>query len=123
MAKLALQYHATEKPSPQPQRTKFIARDRSYHGSTLQTLSLSGFKSRRKIFERVLSKYTSFVSACNAYRGMKDGMTTAQYVKALAQELEDKIVKEGEDEVAAFICEPVVGAVRQCSFVDMYYLG
>lgn len=38
-------------------------------------------------------------------------MTNEQYVKALAQELEDTIVKEGSDTVAGFFFEPVVGAV------------
>lgn len=51
------------------------------------------------------------VSACNAYRGMKDGQTTAEYVQKLAEELDRKFQELGPDTVCAFVAEPVVGAV------------
>src|SRR5579871_6223574 len=59
--KIALQYwHARG----QPQRRRFIARHRSYHGNTLGALSVSGFAERRGPFEGSLLEVT-FVSAAN----------------------------------------------------------
>jgi adenosylmethionine-8-amino-7-oxononanoate aminotransferase len=110
--KLAIQYHAQEKFNPEPTRTMFIARDRSYHGATLSALGLSGHKSRRELFESVLPKNTKFISPCNPYRDVKDGITREEYVEQLAQELEDKILEIGPQAVAGFVAEPVVGAVR-----------
>ena len=48
-------------------KRRFISRERSYHGSTLGALSLSGFAERRRPFERSLLD-VSFVSAANVYR-------------------------------------------------------
>jgi len=45
----------------------FIARERSYHGTTLGALSMSGFAERRLPFEGSLLDVT-FVSAANVYR-------------------------------------------------------
>jgi len=109
--KAAIQYHTREKLKPESGRTMFIARERSYHGATLGALGSSGHKSRREIFETNLPKDTAFISACNPYRDLKQGMTNDEYVEQLAQELEDRILEIGADKVAGFIAEPVVGAV------------
>lgn len=115
--KLALQYHATEKANPEPTRKFFIARDRSYHGTTLGTLDMGGHKARRELWEKVLPNNTrSHVSPCYAYRGLRIGETKAQYVTRLANELETEIQRLGPQNVAAFICEPVVGAVSRLLF-------
>lgn len=109
--KLALQYHATEKANPEPTRRKFIARDRSYHGTTLGTLDMGGHKARRELWERVLPTNTTHISPCYSYRNLQTGETKAEYVIRLKNELEDEIKRLGPQNVAAFICEPVVGAV------------
>ena len=62
--KVALQYWDAR---GRPDKHRFIARERSYHGSTLGALSLSGFAERRKPFIRSLLD-VSFVSAANTYR-------------------------------------------------------
>src|SRR5262249_1374966 len=62
--KVALQYwHARGRPD----KRRFIARARSYHGNTLGALSMSGFGERRGPFEGSLLE-VAFVSAANAYR-------------------------------------------------------
>lgn len=109
--KLALQYHAREKPNPEPTRTLFIARDRSYHGATIGALDLSGHKARRELYEPALPRNTHHVSPCYSYRGLRVGETVAEYVERLKDELEQRIIDLGPKNVAAFICEPVVGAV------------
>ena len=108
--KLARQHYLESKP-PQPQRTKFIARHESYHGTTLGSLSISGHKARRAFYEPMLLPNMSRVSACNAYRGMGESETEVEYVDRLAKELDDEFQRLGPDTVCAFVAEPVVGAV------------
>ncbi|KAF1364472.1 aminotransferase, class III [Lizonia empirigonia] len=120
--KLALQYHAKEKTNPEPTRTLFIARDRSYHGATLGALDLSGHQVRRELYESVLPRNTHHVSPCYAYRGVQAGETSAEYVTRLKNELETKIKALGPKNVAAFMCEPVVGAALGCVPAEDGYL-
>ncbi len=108
--KLARQYFL-ELPTPQPTRTRFIARLPSYHGTTLGALAVGGHVLRRQPFEPLLSKNISHVSPCNAYRGMKEGESNEDYVARLASELDSEFQRVGSDTVCAFVAEPVVGAV------------
>jgi adenosylmethionine-8-amino-7-oxononanoate aminotransferase len=103
--KIALQYHFARGDR---HRTRFIARERSYHGNTLGALSVSGFAQRRKQFESNLTP-CSFVSAANVYRPVFGGDELA-LADHLADELEQEILQQGAENVAAFIFEPVVGA-------------
>src|ERR1700730_11875710 len=103
--KLALQYWNAR---GLPTKTRFIARERSYHGNTLGALSVSGFLERRRPFEASLLD-VSFVSAANAYRPL-GGLSASALTAALADELDARIKALGSQHVAAFIFEPVVGA-------------
>ena len=103
--KVALQYWDAR---GRPEKHRFISRERSYHGSTLGALSLSGFAERRKPFVRSLLD-VSFVSAANTYRP-PPGVMAAELVSALAAELDARIRSLGPETVAAFVFEPVVGA-------------
>lgn len=116
--KLARQYFL-ELPSPQPQRERFIARLPSYHGTTLGALAVGGHVLRREPFEPLLAKNTSHVSPCNTYRDKKNGESDASYVARLAAELDAEFQRVGPETVCAFIAEPVVGAVRMCSPIDL----
>lgn len=108
--KLARQFHLEASP-PQPGRTRFVARKESYHGTTLGSLSLGGHVGRRALFEPILLQNVSWVSPCNAYRGMKAGESDEEYVARLAKELDDEFQRVGPESVCAFVAEPVVGAV------------
>ncbi|CAO2652604.1 Nn.00g008870.m01.CDS01 [Neocucurbitaria sp. VM-36] len=112
--KIAIQYHAKEKSSPQQQRTKFIARERSYHGATLGALDLSGHDARKRLYESILPRNMALVPPCNPYRDLRDGQTAEGYVQELKEQLVRTIVELGEDTVAGFIVEPVVGAALGC---------
>jgi adenosylmethionine-8-amino-7-oxononanoate aminotransferase len=103
--KVALQYWDAR---GRPDKHRFIARERSYHGSTLGALSLSGFGERRKPFVRSLLD-VSFVSAANVYRPPQ-GVPVAELASVLAAELDARIRALGPENVAAFVFEPVVGA-------------
>lgn len=109
--KMARQYFLELDP-PERQRTRFIARKESYHGTTLGSLAMGGHVARRALYEPMLLNNITRVSPCNAYRFMKEGETPEAYVKRLAQELDDEFQRVGPGTVCAFVAEPVVGAVR-----------
>lgn len=103
--KVAMQYHYSVGDST---RTRFIARERSYHGGTLGALAVSGFSQRREHFEGGLVP-CSFVSAANDYR-LPDGVSRSELSAFLADQLEQEILRVGPEIVAGFVFEPVVGA-------------
>ena len=109
--KLARQYFL-ELPSPQQGRVRFIARMESYHGTTLGALSVGGHVARRAVYEPMLMRNISWVSACNKYRGLREGESEEGYVERLAKELDDEFQRVGPETVCAFVAEPIVGAVR-----------
>ena len=107
--KIALQYHAS---LGHPERCRFIARERSWHGNTLGALSISGFLDRRAAFEGALAP-ASLISPANTYRP-PEGVFPEDVAAFCAGELEKEIQRLGPDKVAAFIFEPVVGAAGGC---------
>jgi adenosylmethionine-8-amino-7-oxononanoate aminotransferase len=88
-------------------RWKVIGREQSYHGTTLATLAVGGHVNRRKGMEPLLLDFpkapSHYCLKCQLGRH-DDGC-----VDRAAQGLEDVILREGPDTVAAFIAEPVVG--------------
>jgi len=103
--KIALHYHTA---NGEPQRRRFIARRRSWHGNTLGALSVSEFKERRDPFEGALIP-VSHLSPVNTYRPPAN-VAPGDVARFCAQELEQEISRLGARNVAAFIFEPVVGA-------------
>ena len=93
----------------QPERHRLIARHQSYHGNTLGALAAGGNQWRREPFAPLMID-TSHISPCYAYRGQADGESEFDYGQRVANELEAEIKRLGEDQVMAFIAEPVVGA-------------
>lgn len=111
--KLARQYFL-EKPIPEPERVRFIARNQSYHGTTLGALAMGGHVARRAKFEPMLTDKVSKVSPCFSYRGKQKGETDEAYVNRLALELDEEFQRVGPASVCAFVAEPVVGAALGC---------
>ena len=112
--KLTRQYHL-EKSPPEPSRTHIIARQQSYHGTTLGALAAGGHVARRALCEPILSTNSSHVSPCYAYRGLKGPLDTEEaYVRRLEDELDAEFQRVGPENVAAFMAEPVVGAALGC---------
>ncbi|WP_434356582.1 aspartate aminotransferase family protein [Parasalinivibrio latis] len=104
--KLARQYFVE---TGQPSRNKVISRYQSYHGNTLGALAAGGNRWRREPFSPLLVEH-GFISPCYSYRNRKDGESEFEYGLRMAQELEDKLLEMGPENVMAFIAEPVVGA-------------
>jgi len=94
-----------------PEKSVFISRRQSYHGSTLGTLAISGNAQRRGVFEPLLPQ-AEFVSPCYAYRYQGVGESDEQYGTRLALELDEKIRALGSENVAAFFAETVVGSTN-----------
>ncbi len=93
----------------QPDRHKIIARRQSYHGNTLGALAVGGNEWRREQFRPMLID-ADHVAPCYAYRDRRDDESEVEYGQRVADELEAAIRAAGPETVAAFICEPVVGA-------------
>ena len=103
--KLALQYHQT---SGDQTRYKILARWGSYHGNSVFMLDVGGMKLRRQAYAPWLNNF-AHVSPAYAYRRPAD-MDEQAFSKHLIEELEQTILQEGPETVAAFILEPVVAA-------------
>jgi adenosylmethionine-8-amino-7-oxononanoate aminotransferase len=104
--KMARQYFVEK---GKPQRRHIIARRQSYHGNTLGALATGGNEWRRSQFRPLLVE-THHIDPCYAYRLRHEGETDDAFAARSAQQLEDKILELGEDQVIAFVAETVVGA-------------
>jgi adenosylmethionine-8-amino-7-oxononanoate aminotransferase len=103
--KLARQYF---RAVGQSQRHKVIARQTAYHGTTLGALAITGVPALRTPFEP-LTPGASHVSNTNRRRHPLADDEEA-FMLALTDELEERILSEGPDTVAAVFLEPVQNA-------------
>jgi len=98
----------------QPQRSRYIARRQSYHGNTLGALAAGGNAWRRAPYKPLLADAFSHVTPAFTYHEKRAEETEDDFVRRLAAELEAEFQRLGPDTVAAFVCEPVVGATAGC---------
>ena len=110
--KLARQYH---KLSGHPNKTKVIAREVAYHGTTLGALSATGITRLRPPFEP-FAPGGCHVPNTNLYR-LPQGHGAENLAEAVAQRIEF----EGPDTVAAVIMEPVQNAGGCLTPPDGYF--
>ena len=86
-----------------------IARDGSYHGTTYAAMSIGGKKADHVPEFDYKRDTIHHISCPHVYRA-PEGLSEAENLERLVQELEDKILEVGPDKVAAFFAEPVLGA-------------
>jgi adenosylmethionine-8-amino-7-oxononanoate aminotransferase len=91
-----------------PDKVKVISRHRAYHGLTLAAMSATGLSVFWPMFEPRTPGFLH-VDAPDPYRFVNDDARVSLGIAA-ANKLEEAIVREGPDTVAAFIAEPVQGA-------------
>ncbi|MDZ5113017.1 aspartate aminotransferase family protein [Pseudomonas putida] len=91
-----------------PLKKKIISRDRGYHGSGIMTGSLTGLPSFHQHFDLPVEGVKHTVCP-HWYRKAPAGMDEQAFVRYCADELEQLILAEGPDTVAAFIGEPLMG--------------
>ena len=104
--RLARQYH---KLKGQPERTKFFALKKGYHGTHFGGASVNGNSNFRRAYEPLLPGVFHLPAPWD-YRnpfGTTDG---AEIAKRIAAQFEDEIAFQGADTIAAFIMEPILGA-------------
>ncbi|MEL7153595.1 MAG: aminotransferase, partial [Pseudomonadota bacterium] len=92
-----------------PEKKKIIARKKGYHGVTLVAASLTGLPLNHGSFDLPMD-FAKHTTTPHYWREGRDGESEADFSKRLAQDLEEMILAEGPDTVAAFIAEPVMGA-------------
>jgi putrescine aminotransferase len=92
-----------------PDKNIFIGRHNGYHGSTVAGASLGGMKGMHKQGGLPIPD----IHHIDPPFGFADGgdRDELDYGRACAQRLEDKILALGADRVAAFIGEPIMGAI------------
>jgi 4-aminobutyrate--pyruvate transaminase len=92
-----------------PRKKKIISRLKAYHGITIASGSLTGLPANHKMFDLPIDGILH-VSTPHHYHGAKPGETEEEYSTRLAAELEETILREDPETVAAFFAEPVMGA-------------
>ncbi len=101
--KMARQYH---RQTGHPLKYKVISFYNGYHGGTLGALSATGMPNRKWVFEPLVPGFIH-IHAPNAYRPPL-GLSPDAWEKACVRQVEEVILGEHPDTVAAFIMEPVL---------------
>jgi 4-aminobutyrate--pyruvate transaminase len=119
-----------------PRKKKIISRLRAYHGVTIAAASLTGLANNHRDFDLPIAGILH--TGCpHHYRFAHAGEGEEDFARRLAAELEELILKEDPETVAAFIAEPVMGAggvivppqsyfpemMRVCRKYDMYMIS
>ena len=104
--KLARQYF---KVIGQPERTKAISREISYHGTTMGALSITGYEAIKKPFEPLVPG-TSRVPNTDFFRAPVHGDDLEAFGLWAADKIAERIEEEGPETVAAVFLEPVQNA-------------
>ncbi len=104
--RLARQYH---KLKGQPERTKFFALKKGYHGTHFGGASVNGNANFRRAYEPLLPG-VFHLPAPWTYRNPFNTSDGAVIARSIAALFEDEIAFQGADTIAAFVMEPVLGA-------------
>jgi L-2,4-diaminobutyrate transaminase len=91
------------------QKKKIVSRARGYHGVTVLSAGLTGLDNLHDGFDLPLPMIRH-VRAPHRLWEAADGMSDAEFVRFLADDLEQLILREGPETVAAFIAEPIQAA-------------
>ena len=92
-----------------PDKKKIISRIKGYHGVTVATASLTGLPFNQRDFDLPIANILH-TSCPHHYRFGRDGESEEDFATRCAAELEQLILDQGPETVAAFIGEPVMGA-------------
>jgi 4-aminobutyrate--pyruvate transaminase len=92
-----------------PRKKKIVSRERAYHGVTVAAASLTGLAANHRDFDLPIAGILH--TGCpHHYRHAQPGESEDDFGRRLAAELEELILREDPQTVAAFIAEPVMGA-------------
>jgi 4-aminobutyrate---pyruvate transaminase len=119
-----------------PRKKKIISRVKAYHGVTIGSASLTGLANNHRDFDLPIAGILH-ADCPHHYRFAQEGENEEEFARRLAQQLEELILREGPDTIAAFIAEPVMGAggvivppknyfpeiVKVCRKYDVYLIS
>jgi 4-aminobutyrate--pyruvate transaminase len=92
-----------------PRKKKIVSRQRAYHGVTIAAASLTGLPTNHTDFDVPVAGVIH-TDCPHYYRNAIEGESEEEFATRLAAQLEELIVREDPETVAAFIAEPVMGA-------------
>ena len=92
-----------------PEKKKIISRQRGYHGVTIASGSLTGLPAFHSKFDLPIAGVLH-TDCPHYYREAQGAESEQDFVNRLVNNLEDLIVAEGPETIAAFIAEPIQGA-------------
>ena len=92
-----------------PNKKKIISRHRAYHGVTIMSASLTGLPGNHADFDLPIDGILH-TDCPHHYRGAEPGETEEEFSSRLAENLDQMIIREDPDTIAAFIAEPIMGA-------------
>ncbi len=92
-----------------PQKKKLIGRIKGYHGVTIASASLTGLPYNHRSFDLPLPGFVHTMTP-HHYHGAEPGETEEAFATRCAEALDQLIIAEGPDTVAAMFAEPIMGA-------------
>lgn len=118
--KISRQYFR-QSPEPADQgRYKVISLKHCYHGVSYGAMSTSGLEGDQKNYGPVLEGYLQ-IDPPYCYRCPYGKSAFPECGQACAAALEEKILEEGAESIAAFILEPIMGAYGIIAPPEDYY--
>lgn len=91
------------------EKKKIISRIKAYHGVTLMAASLTGLAPNHNDFDLPLARVLH-TDCPHFWLFHEEGEDEAAFVARLAASLEELILREGPETIAAMIAEPIMGA-------------
>ena len=92
-----------------PAKKKIIGRIKGYHGVTIVAASLTGLPNNHRSFDLPLPGFVHTMTP-HHYHGAEPGESEEAFATRCAEALDQLIIAEGPDTVAAMFAEPIMGA-------------
>ena len=94
-----------------PEKRKIITRQRAYHGVTVAAASLTSLPANLEYFDLPITQLGILrTDHPHYYRGKQNHENEQEFINRIVQNLENLILAEGPETIAAFVAEPVTGA-------------
>ncbi|MER9159309.1 aspartate aminotransferase family protein [Mesorhizobium sp. M0778] len=105
-----------------PEKKKFLARAKGYHGITMVSGSLTGLPNNHRDFDMPIIPVIHLTTPHLRTSGF-EGETEGEFSARLLKEIEDTILREGPETIAAFIGEPLMAAAGVLAPPAGYWQG
>ncbi|MCD2470064.1 aspartate aminotransferase family protein [Jiella sp. MQZ9-1] len=105
-----------------PNKKKFLARNKAYHGITVASGSLTGLPNNHRDFD-LPAIPVRHLTCPHFYRFAEEGETEVEFAARLVAEAEAAILEEGPETIAAFIGEPLMAAGGVMAPPEGYWQG